>query len=158
MNFDLGHYISLEISRWNLESCISGMDKLIGVKWKGSNLVGSWANTMTLTFDDTHGLDHRFSRSNFGIVLSEEWEGRLTLNKWDFSQSFLIKTMTFWWQRLGVWSYPIVSRVTSNVGMPGPCLIIYVLNFLEGMSPPHIDMTQVLKILPQVRPGPTYAA
>ena len=30
--------------------------------------------------------------------------------------------------------------------------------YLHFISLPHIDMTQVLKILPQVRPGPTYFA
>ena len=29
--------------------------------------------------------------------------------------------------------------------------------YLHFMSLLHIDMTQVLKILPQVRPGPTYS-
>ena len=44
-------------------------------------------------------------------------------------------------------------------------LTLYVLNFADGnisiylhlISLLHIDMTQVLKILPQVRPGPTYS-
>ena len=44
-------------------------------------------------------------------------------------------------------------------------LILYVLNFFRGnitiylhfMSLLHIDVTHVLKILPRVRPGPTYS-
>ena len=49
--------------------------------------------------------------------------------------------------------------------LPKLILTFYVLNFSEGniniylhfVSSLHIDMTQVLKILPQVRPGPTYS-
>ena len=74
------------------------MARLIDVKWQGSKPIG-WADNMTLTFNHSHGLDHGFSWSNFEIALSQEWEGQLTLNKRDGSQSFMTMTMTFWWPK-----------------------------------------------------------
>ena len=64
----------------------------------------------------------------------------------------------------------IMSRYQSQPTLPlsqVPLLLLtlYMLSFFWGniniyldfMSLLHIDMTQVLKIFPQVRPGPTYS-
>ena len=53
----------------------------INLKRKESESIVSWAHNVTLNFDRMHGLDHGFARSNFEIAVSQEWEGRLTLNK-----------------------------------------------------------------------------
>ena len=112
-----------------LNSCISGMAGPIDVKWKGSESIGCWANNVTLTFDHTHGFDHGFSRLNFEITLSVEWEGWLTLSKRNLSRSIMTMTMTFWWPRWCVRNYQRVSEVTSEVGVPRtlvfPCLFLY---------------------------------
>ena len=44
------------------------------VKQKGSELIGCSANNVTLIFDHMQGFDHRFSRSNFEIAISHDWE------------------------------------------------------------------------------------
>ena len=86
-----------------LNSCISGP---IDMEQKWSKSVGCWAHNVTLVFGHTHGLDHRFSRSYFQITVSQEWEGRLTLNKRDVSQSWM-------------------TRVTSDVSVLSTRLVTY---------------------------------
>ena len=86
-------------------------------------VAGCWANNVTLIFDHRHGFKHGFSRSNFEIV-SQEWEGLLTLNKTDVSWLFIIMTVTFWWPRSGVRICWLVNGVTSDVGMPLTHLVL----------------------------------
>ena len=94
--------LTLDVSRSNFEiaSCISGIVGLINVKWKGSELIGYWADYMTLPFDHTHDLDHGVSRSESEIALSQEWDGRLTWKEKDGSHPFmtmiLCVTMVGW--------------------------------------------------------------
>ena len=57
---------------------------------------------------------NRFSRSDFGPAVFQLYEGQLTLNKMG---SFMTMTVTFWWPRWGVRIYPIVTGVTSDVGV-----------------------------------------
>ena len=64
-----------------LNSCISGIVGLIDVKWTGSELIGYWADFMTLPFDHTHDRYLGFSRSGSEIALSQERDGRLTWKK-----------------------------------------------------------------------------
>ena len=58
-----------------------------------------------------------------------------------------------------LWMCCMILRACSTISQHYRTLILYVLNSLEGthmftfMSLLQIDMTQVLKILPQVRPG-----
>ena len=82
-------------------SCISGIVCLIDVKWKEGELIGHWANCMTLSFDHTHDLDIGISRSESEIALSQEWDGWLTWNKKDVSHPFmtmiLISVTTVGW-------------------------------------------------------------
>ena len=70
--------LGLKCNHHILNSCISGMAGPIDVKWKGSKSICFWANNVTLTFDHMHGLHHGFSRSNFEIAISQEWEGWTT--------------------------------------------------------------------------------
>ena len=86
------------------------------VKWKGSELIGYWADYMTLPFDHTHDLDLAVSRSESEITLSQEWHGRLTWNErmgvihsWPWS--WLVWP---WW---GGRMYRIETGVTSDVGV-----------------------------------------
>ena len=44
----------------------------------------------------------------FEIMVSQEWKGRLILNKRDGCQSFMTMTVTFWWPKWGVRIYRIV--------------------------------------------------
>ena len=53
----------------------------IGMKWKGREAIGCWANYVSLSFDLTHDLNFGFSGSNFETVISQEWEGWLIWNK-----------------------------------------------------------------------------
>ena len=48
-------------------------------------------------------------------VMSQEWEGWLTLNKRDRGLSFMTITMTFWWPRWSVRIYQTVTGVTLVV-------------------------------------------
>ena len=75
-------------------SSISGIVGLIDVKWKGSELIWHWADCMTLPFDHTHDLDLGVSRSESEIALSQEWGGRLTMNKKDVSHPFMTMILT----------------------------------------------------------------
>ena len=64
------------------------------VKWKGSELIGYWADYMTLPFDHTHDLDLAVSRSESEITLSQEWHVRLTWNEKDGSHPFMTMILT----------------------------------------------------------------
>ena len=75
-------------------SGISGIVVLIHVKWKGSELIGYWADYMTLTFDHTHDLDLGVSRSESEIALSQEWNVWLTWNKKDVCHPFMTMILT----------------------------------------------------------------
>ena len=97
----------------------------IDAKRKGIQSISCWAYNVILTFDNTHGLDHGFSKSNFEKAISQEWEGRLTLNKRDGSRSFMTMTTTFWWPRWGVRIYQIGTGVTSDVCMSLTCLVCF---------------------------------
>ena len=53
----------------------SGIEGSIGIERKGYESIGCWTHFGTLkNFDLTHNLDLRFSRSDFEIAVSEEWE------------------------------------------------------------------------------------
>ena len=84
--------LTLDVSRSN--SSIFGIVGLIGVKLKGSELIWYWADCMTLPFDHTHDLDLGYSRSESEIPLSQEWGGRLTMNKKAASLPFLTMILT----------------------------------------------------------------
>ena len=73
----------------NFDIAVSGIVGLIDVKWKGSELIGYWADCMTLPFDHTHDLDLGVSRSEFEIALSQEWDSQLTWNEKDVSHPFM---------------------------------------------------------------------
>ena len=45
------------------------MTRPIDWKWKGSKLLGCWANDVTLSFDHKHGFDHKLSWLNFEIPI-----------------------------------------------------------------------------------------
>ena len=69
---------------------ISGMVSLIGVKRKGSALVGHWVQYMTLTFDLIHDLDLGYFKVKFrsssisGIVglIDVKWKGSELIWYW----------------------------------------------------------------------------
>ena len=102
-----------------LNSCISGMAGLIDLKPKGTKSIGCRANTLTSTFDHTHGIEYVFSRSHFEMSVSQEWDIRLTLNKRDVSRVI----QTFGWPRWGVRICQIVTTMTSDVGVPSTRLV-----------------------------------
>ena len=62
--------LTLDISRYIRNSCISGIAGLIDVTWKVSELIGYWAECMTLLFVHTHGLHLEVLKSEFEIALS----------------------------------------------------------------------------------------
>ena len=86
------HSWPLDVSRSN--NSIFGIVGLIGVKLKESELKWYWADCMTLPFDHTHDLDLGVSRSESEIALSQEWGGRLTMNKKAVSLPFLTMILT----------------------------------------------------------------
>ena len=49
---------------------------------------------MTLSFDHTHDLDFGVSRSEFEIVLSQEWDCQLTWNEKDASHPLMTMILT----------------------------------------------------------------
>ena len=55
--------------------CTSGRGCLLGMKWKGYELIRFWTHNMTLTFDPTHDFDLGFFRSNLEIAVFQEWMG-----------------------------------------------------------------------------------
>ena len=64
---------------------ISGMGWPINMEKKGCESIECWNHIMTSNYDLTHDLDLGFSRSNFEIAVSQDWEGRLTWNERDVS-------------------------------------------------------------------------
>ena len=65
-SFDLTHHIEFEFSRSNfLDSCISGIFRLLDMKRKESKSVGHWAEYVTLFFDHTHNLITRNGRADW---------------------------------------------------------------------------------------------
>ena len=88
LTFDLTR--DLDLGCFNVKfrnSCISGIVGLLDVKWKRGELIWYWADCMTLPFDHTHDLDLgvEISKSESEIVLSQDWDGRLTWNEKDVS-------------------------------------------------------------------------
>ena len=75
-------------------SCISGIVGVIDVKRKGTELIGYWADYMTLPFDHNHDLDLGVSRSESEIAISQEWDGQLTWNEKDVSHPFMTMILT----------------------------------------------------------------
>ena len=75
-------------------SCVSGIDGVLNVKWEGNKLIGYWADCMTLPFHHTHDLDLGVSTSEFEIALSQEWDSRLTWNEEDASHPFMTIILT----------------------------------------------------------------
>ena len=59
-----------------------------------SELIGYWANCMTMPFDHTRDLDLGVSRSESEIALSQEWNGQLAWNKQDVSHTFMTIILT----------------------------------------------------------------
>ena len=57
----------------------------IDMELKGCESTECWTHLVTFNFHLTHDLDLEFSTSNFEIVVSQEWEGRLTWNERDMS-------------------------------------------------------------------------
>ena len=55
----------------------------IDTEQKGYESIGCWTRYVTLTFNLTHDLGLGFSRLNFQIAISQEWEGQLTYNERD---------------------------------------------------------------------------
>ena len=49
---------------------------------------------MNLPFDHTHDLDLGVSRSESEIALSQEWDGRLTMNEKGVSHPFMTMILT----------------------------------------------------------------
>ena len=92
--------LTLDVSRSNFEIVVPQglLVWLIHVKWKGSKLIGYWADFMTLPFDHTYDLDLEVStRSEFEIVWSQKWDGWLTWNENDARRPFMIVILTLVW-------------------------------------------------------------
>ena len=51
---------------------------------------------VTFNCDLTHDLDPWFSRSNFEIVITQEWDARLTWNERDMSRKDVRPTLWLW--------------------------------------------------------------
>ena len=95
LTFDLTHNLDLGCFKVKFRnSCISGIAGVIDVKWKGSKLIGDWANCMTLPYNHTHDLNHGVARSEFEITLSQEWDGWLTWNEKDVSHPLMTMILT----------------------------------------------------------------
>ena len=120
LTFDLTHDLDLGCFKVKFQnSSISGIVGLIDVKWKGSELIWYWANCMTLPFDHTHDLDLGVSRSETERALSQEWGGWLTMNEKNVSHPWYWLVWPWWGGRM----YRIVTRVTSDVGVPSTYLV-----------------------------------
>ena len=63
----------------------SGMGCPIHMERKGCKWAECWTHVVTFNFDLTHDLDPWFSRSNFGKVVTQELDARLTWNERDVS-------------------------------------------------------------------------
>ena len=64
------------------------------MKWKGSELIGWWADCMTLPVYHTQDLGFGVSSSEFQIALSQEWNGRLTWKEKDVSHPLMTMILT----------------------------------------------------------------
>ena len=83
---------------------------------------------MTLSFDHTHNLDFGVSRSEFEMVWSQEWDCRLTWNEKGVSHPFMTMILTNVIMGGGGGGgriYQIVTRVTSDIGVPSTHLVLY---------------------------------
>ena len=78
------HHGHLKVKFW--KCFISGMGGLIDMERKVCESIGCYTHFVTFNFDLNHDLDHRFSRSNFEKVVSQEWDGQLTWNERDVSR------------------------------------------------------------------------
>ena len=94
-DFDITHDLDLGCFKVNFRnSCILRIAGPIDGKWKGRELIGYWANFMTLPFDHTHDLDIGVSRSGFEKALSHQWDGWLTWNEKVGSHPLMTITLT----------------------------------------------------------------
>ena len=62
-----------------------GMGCSIHMEGKGCESTECWTHVVTFNFDFTHDLDPWLSRSNFGKVVTQELDARLTWNQLDVS-------------------------------------------------------------------------
>ena len=145
IGFDLCRDLDLKFSRSNIEFAIS-QPKIFRLprNEKQTYLLNSKASNVTIRFDLDHNLDLWIFKVKFDLwphtwlwpwifmvkfwnSCISEWEGWLTLHKGGGSRSFMTMTMTIWWPRSGVWIYPIVTGVTSVVGVPSTHLVLYTI-------------------------------
>ena len=114
---------------WN--SCVSEIVSLLDVKQKGRKPVGYCPDYVTLHFNHTYNLGTVSSRSKFElVVLSQEWEVRLTWNKKDVYWLFM--TMGDHGRVVDVcYSDPLQWRHNGHDGVwnhqPHDCFLIYRL-------------------------------
>ena len=105
-------------------SLISGIVGLIDVKWKGSELIGFWADCITLPFDHTPWPWPCFKvRVGNSLISRTEWNSRLTWNKNSWPWYRLVWS---WWGGHGGWMYRIMTRMTSDVGVQPTYLVKFV--------------------------------
>ena len=92
------------------------MRGLIDFERKWYELIGCCTFYVAFSYD----FDLGFSRSNFGNVVSQEWEGPLTWNERDAS----------WWDvRLTLWLQPLTSPMTLTFDFQGKILkLLYLRN------------------------------
>ena len=108
-----------------LNSCISGIVGLIDVKWKGSKLIGYWADYMTLPSHHTHDLDLGVSGSESYLRnVKADWHG--TKMMWVIHSWPWYWPVWLWW---GERKYRIVTGVTSDIGVPSTYLEIHEYQF-----------------------------
>ena len=95
LTFDLPHDFDFGCFKVKFRnSSISAIVCLIDVKWKGSKIIGYWADCMTLPFDHTMTLTFMFQGQESEIALSEEWDRQLTWNEKDASHPFMTMILT----------------------------------------------------------------
>ena len=127
-------------------------NNLISMIWKIVVLIEHWASNVAITefwpwsllwllvfkvkllnsIDHIHGIDRGFSRSNLEIAISQEWEGDWHRTR-DMIQSFMTMNVNFCDQVEVQRSFPIVTRVISDIGVPSTRLIISLVawNYLS---------------------------
>ena len=115
--------LTMDVPRTNFEIAVG----LIDVKWKGSELIGYWADYMTLPFDHTHDLDLRVSRTEPEIALSQEWDSWLTWKEKDGSHPFTTMILTS--VAMVGWAVAGSDGVTSDVGVPSTYLVVQLVFF-----------------------------
>ena len=116
MRFDLCHDIDLEFSMVKYEICYISTKR-----WSDNHEMKSKNIEWILGVKCDHWPWPWIFKIKFEIAVSQEKEGQLTLNK---KGSFMTMTVTFWWPRWGVRIYPIVTGVTSNVGVLSTHLVM----------------------------------